>query len=918
MSRRFALVVAVLLMAVPAWQSHAAERQRNLLDAGWRFHRGEIPGVTFEANGTPVTKWRWRADDAGQADATKMAAPGLDTSGDHWKDARTGDDTFHGRVGFSWYRTTLPEISAAVPALHFEGVDDNATVYLNGRRLTTHVGWSDPFDVDLAPAWKTGGPNVLAVLVENTAGIGGITKPALLQTERGYRAAGPALPSFGDRAWRTVHLPHDFVVEGTFDEHADRNHGYLPASNGWYRKTFELPSADKDRCLWIDFEGIYRDSIVWLNGHYLGRHHSGYTSFRYDISQAANFGDENVLAVYVDARRFEGWWYEGGGIYRHVWLNVADPVHVAPGGTFVATSLPEPGADGRVAPASMRIETTLVNDGRAAADATLVSKLLDNEGRIVASTSTPVAMPAGSQKEYLQQLAIEKPRLWSLETPHVYHLVSVVENGQTTVDTETTPFGVRTIRYDADKGFFLNGKPVKIRGTCNHQDFAGLGIALPDTLEYWRVRTLKEMGANGWRMSHNPPTPSLLDACDELGMVVMDENRHLGDSAANLAEVANMVRRDRNHPSVIMWSMCNEQPAAGTKEGGRIFVAMKATVLKNDPTRPVASAMNSGWFGDGFTDVEDLMGVNYNEGIYDRFHREHPRMPLFASETASTTTTRGEYADDHAKAYVTSYHMTDGSWAPVAERPFVAGSFVWTGFDYKGEPTPCQWPSINSHFGILDMCGFPKDNYYYYLSWWKTKPVVHLMPHWNWPGKEGRNIKVIAFSNCHRVEVFLNQRSLGVKNMPRNGHLDWNVKYSPGTLLAKGYDVDGKVIATDADETTGAPASLRLKTDRTALIADGEDVTPVEVDVLDGKGRIVPTADNLVTFKVVGAGQVAGVGNGAAGDRDPDKADRRHAFNGKCLVVVGAGETSGAIELTASSPGLKPASLLLRAGDSPR
>jgi beta-galactosidase len=561
----------------------------------------------------------------------------------------------------------------------------------------------------------------------------------------------------------------------------------------------------------------------------------------------------------------------------------------------------------------LHIETTLVNASSSAKDATLVSKALDDRGEVAGTISIPVRLAAGERLEFRQEIVVRQPRLWSLETPRLYHLVTIIEQDGQPVDTVQTPFGIRTIRFDANKGFFLNGKPVKIQGTCNHQDFAGLGIAVPDTLEYWRVEKLKEMGANAWRMSHNPPTPSLLDACDRLGMLVMDENRHLGDSPENLAEVANMVQRDRNHPSIIMWSMCNEQPQARTEAGGRVFAAMRATVLKYDETRPVSCAMNSGWFGNGFTDVEDLMGVNYNTQVYDRFHREHPNMPMFASETASTTTTRGEYANNREKAYVTSYHTTDGSWRPVGERPFMAGSFVWTGFDYKGEPTPYNWPSINSHFGIMDICGFPKDNYYYYLSWWKQEPIVHLMPHWNWPGKEGQDIKVIAFSNCPRVELFLNGRSLGAKEMPRYGHLEWTVKYAPGTLEAKGYDAGGALVATDSDETTGAPASLRLTTTRTTLDADAEDLTPVEVDVLDAQGRIVPTADNLVTFEVSGAGHVAGVGNGDAGDHDPDKASYRHAFNGKCLVIVGAGDKAGSIQLAANSAGLRSATLDLQA-----
>jgi len=910
--RTFVLPGTLLLLSIIQMPA-ATDRQRILLDAGWRFHRGELPGVDMVAQGVPVTHWRWTADEAGAADANKMAAPELDTSGSGWKDAETGEDTFKGRIGFAWYRTILPATPGKAPTLHFDGVDDNATVYLNGQKLTSHEGWDDPFDVELKPAWKAGGPNVLAVLVENTAGAGGITAPVFLQEKQGYQAAGPALADFDDHSWGTVHLPHDFIIEGKFDPKADRNHGYLPTTTGWYRKRFKLAVADKGKSLWIDFDGIYRDSRVWLNGYFLGRHLSGYTSFRYDIREAANYGGENVLAVHVDPRHFEGWWYEGGGIYRHVWLNVADSLHVAPLGPFVTADLPESRAGDQVGPATVRIQTPLVNAGSSATDGRFVSKVLDDRGKVVATTSIPVAVAAGGTQEFTQQVIVQQPQLWSLESPRLYQLVSVVEHDGRTVDTVNTPFGIRTIRFDAEKGFFLNGKPVKIQGTCNHQDFAGLGVAVPDTLEYWRVRKLQEMGANAWRMSHNPPTPSLLDACDRLGMLVMDENRHLGDSPDNLAEVASMVQRDRNHQSIIMWSMCNEQPEASTEAGGRVFAAMKATVLKYDSTRPVTSAMNSGWFGKGFTGVEDLMGVNYSIEVYDRFHREHPNMPTFASETASTTTTRGEYANNREQAYASSCNMTDETWRSVAERPFMAGSFVWTGFDYKGEPTPFDWPSINSHFGIMDICGFPKDNYYYYLAWWKALPIVHLMPHWNWPGKEGQDIKVIAFSNCRRVELFLNGQSLGASEMPRYGHVGWTVKYSPGTLIGKGYDLTGKVMATDVVETTGVPASLRLTTARTTLAADSEDVTPIEVDVLDAQGRIVPTADNLVTFQVSGPGHMAGVGNGDAGDHDPDHADFRHAFNGKCLVCVSAEGKTGSIQLTATSPGLRPATVHLRA-----
>ena len=325
------ILAAILLSAAPPQLQAAGDRQRIRLDAGWRFHRGEVPGAAINVEGVPVTDWRWIADDAGPQDADKMSAPDLDTSGGEWKDAKTGDDTFKGRLGFCWFRTSLPAAPGHAPTLHFEGVDDNATVYLNGQKLATHMGWDDPFEAPLKSAWKTGGPNFLAVLVENTAGAGGITAPVYLQHEQGYEALGPARADFDDHAWRTVHLPHDFIVEGSFAPDADRNHGFLPVTNAWYRKTFKLPASDKGKSLWLDFDGVYRDSLVWLNGHFLGRHRSGYTSFRYDISRLANCGGQNVLAVHVDPRHFEGWWYEGGGIYRHVWLNVANLCTSLPG-----------------------------------------------------------------------------------------------------------------------------------------------------------------------------------------------------------------------------------------------------------------------------------------------------------------------------------------------------------------------------------------------------------------------------------------------------------------------------------------------------------------------------------------------------------------------------------------------------------
>ena len=941
LARSSRLLPAFLFLAfTPSLHAQAATqpvRQRHLMDSGWRF---QLAAPSTLGHAAAVTDWRWRP--GLPTEAAQMTAENLDTSGGDWKASVSGQDTFGGRVGFAWYRASLPDLPYRHRVLHFESVDDNATVYLNGVKLIHHEGWNDPFDVPLDMAWHTGGPNVVSVLAENTAGGGGIMGPVTL----GALAAAdsPISSAYNDKAWRVVHLPHDYVVEGTFDPKGDADHAALPTPRAWYRKTFSLPASDKNQSVWIDFDGVYRDAKVYLNGTLLGEHPGGYDSFRYDISRAAHFGGVNVLAVSVNPAHHEGWWYEGGGIYRHVWLNVAAPVHIAPWGTFVTTKMPEPGADGIAAPATVTVKTTMDAPNAFSVDGImpkfrLVSRVISPVGQVMASVTTPFKFPLGTM-HFAQQLQVTHPALWSLETPRLYTLRSeIVQNGKV-IDATDTPFGVRTIRFDAQKGFFLNGKPVKIKGTCNHQDFAGVGTAMPDSLLYWRIKKLKAMGSNAVRMSHNPPAAELLDACDKLGMLVMDENRHLGDTEeakatmttpySDLSELKSMILRDRNHPSIIMWSMCNEEGIQSTTHGRDIFAAMKTAVNALDGTRPVTCAMNGGYDSpDGITSVEDLQGINYNSGSYDGFHKAHPDMPLYGSETSSEVGTRGIYSADKFRSggdytglpiqgYVSAYdtnavpwgETAEDAWKPIADRPFVAGGYVWTGFDYKGEPTPFAWPDINSNFGIMDECGFPKDTYYYYQSVWGDRPIVHIFPHWNWAGKEGQPIDVWAFSNADRVELFLNGKSLGVKDMPKNGHVNWFVPYAPGTLEARGY-TNGQTVATDKVETTGAPAALKLTTDRTALSADGEDVTMVEVDVVDAQERTVPTADNLVTFSVTGAGHIAGVGNGDPSCHEPDQAKQRSAFNGKCLVIVGSNEAPGNIRLTAASPGLKGAVLSL-------
>jgi beta-galactosidase len=879
-------------------------------------------GSQIQPPGAAITQWLWTADDNATNDAAVMTATNLDVSS--WLTASIGQDVFSNRLGSAWFRASLDALatSGRPLTLHFLGVDDTAAVYLNGVLLGRHSGSAQPFDFGpLDSAWVAGGPNILAVAVQNSGGPGGLLKPVLLQSGEDIQDLAPTGSTFDDSAWRSVQLPHDYIVEGTFTNTADAGHGSLPLATAWYRKNFFLPASAQGQSVWLDFEGVYHNAMVWLNGQYLGKWHSGYAPFRYDVSQVAIPGATNILAVHVDPSGSEGWWYEGGGIYRHVWLNVANPLHVAPWGTFVTAAVQGPDANGN-ASATLTITTTLTNAAAADQSCTLVSQVTGPDGSSPGTATTTVLIPGGTATNVVQTLPVANARLWSIEIPQLYQLHTAIQANGQTIDNCDTTFGIRSLRYDVTNGFFLNGKSVKLNGTCNHQDFAGVGIGMPDNLLYWRIKKLKAMGSNAYRCSHNPPTEALLDACDRLGMVVMDETRHLGDATgqksdastpySDLSELNAMLLRDRNHPSIIMWSMCNEEfSVQGTQHGADIFYAMKMRTLQFDTTRPITCAMNGGW-GTGISLVEDLQGCNYNPGGYDSYHAAFPSQPMFGSETTSATTDRGIYASDSTNGYVTAYNTTaENSWQPVGTRPFVAGGFVWTGFDYKGEPSPYGWPCVNSHFGIMDMCGLPKDSYYYYQAWWGNKPSVYIFPHWNWP-TNSQNISVWCFANTDTVELFLNGASQGVLTVPAYGHVSWTVPYTPGTLVVKGY-TGGSLVASNQVSTTGAPASLRLTTDRTTLTADGEDLTVVYASVLDAQGLVVPLASNLVTFSVSGAGYVAGVGNGDPSSHEPDRATQRHAFNGWCMALVGSTSSVGALSLVASSPGLSSATLNLQA-----
>ena len=725
--------------------------------------------------------------------------------------------------------------------------------------------------------------------------------------------------NYNDSAWRQLNLPHDWAVELPFNSGADTGHGFKPvgysnfgANNyGWYRHTFTLPANDAGQALWLEFDGVYRNCLVWLNGHILGRNVSGYESFYFDVTKYANPGGTNVLVVRVDASRFEGWFYEGAGIYRHVWLTTENPVHVAEWGTYVATTSLA-GSN-----AVITVQTEITNQsGLVTANGSLTSTIFDASSNAVASITSTVSVPAGQDLVVTQTVSFTA-NLWSLQSPYLYNLVTTVSNLNALADVYNTPFGVRTVSIDSTNGVFINGQHVWIQGMCNHQDMAGVGSALPDRLQYYRIERLKEMGVNGYRSSHNAPTAELLDACDQLGMLVLDENRRIGTNAEPLGELNRQIRRDRNHPSVFMWSLANEETLQGTATGASIMQVMQNLVHSMDSTRLCTAALNS--WGSGFSSVLDVNGFNYQLGQQDTFHSGNPGWPIIGTETSSEVGTRGIYTNDASNGFVTAYDNNPVSWGETAEawwqyyaaRSWSSGGFCWTGFDYRGEPTPYGWPCINSHFGVIDTCGFPKDTFYYYQANWTFKPVLHVFPHWNW-STPGQPINVWAFGNCQAVELFTNGVSLGRQLLNTQSHVEWdNVGFTAGTLQAIGYNY-GIAVITNTVVTTGAPAQIALWPDRSTILADGRDVSVVMVAVLDEQGNIVPTATNEINFSISAGGAILGVGNGNPSSHEADKgSNQRAAFNGLAEVIVQSSTQPGSITLTAASPGLTSTNVTL-------
>ena len=732
-------------------------------------------------------------------------------------------------------------------------------------------------------------------------------------------ATGTAIdPKFNDSGWRHLNLPHDWAVELPFSNSSNFDvmaHGYKPVgglypetSIGWYRKQFQINKADSGQRFQIQFDGIYRDAEVWINGFYLGNNKSGYMGFSVDVTDYLNYNKENVLVVRADASQYEGWFYEGAGIYRHVWLNQYPNVHIANDGVYTHAVV-------TAAKASVTVETTLQNQGLLSANASVLTYITDRNGKKLAqSKEEQLSLGTNGEKNIQQNITINSPHLWSLEDPYLYRVFTLVRQKGKTVDSLVHRFGMRNIDIKPN-GVFLNGKHVKIYGTNNHQDHAGVGSALPDYLQYYRVRLLKQMGSNAMRTSHNPPTPELLDACDSLGMLVLDETRLLNSSPEYMDQWKRLLRRDRSRTCVFLWSIGNEEGWVQTQDvGRRIAQSMLALQKTMDPTRKSTYAADVANVFHGINEIIPVRGFNYRHtGVAD-YHRDHPQQPIIGTEMGSTVTTRGIYTKDTVNAYVPDQDITAPWWASTAEawwslaapNDYWLGGFVWTGFDYRGEPTPYQWPNISSHFGIMDVCGFPKNIYYYYQSWWTDKDVLHISPHWNWKGKEGQPIDVWVNSNADNVELFLNGKSLGKKEMPRNSHLQWSVNYQPGVLEAIAYKKGKKLTAKV--ETTGSPAEVVVSPYKTTMLADGKDATVINISVVDKQGREVPDANNLVHFSIKGDARIIGVGNGDPSSHERDKyedtAAQRHLFNGHCQVILQAGTNISTIHFEAKADSL--------------
>ncbi len=780
--------------------------------------------------------------------------------------------------------------------------------------------------------------------------------------------SGLEAANYNDANWRKLNLPHDWGIEGPFRNDLENNTGLLPWKGiGWYRKHFTVSQNDKNKKIFIDFDGAMANAQVWLNGQFVGEWPYGYTSFRFDLSPFVLFGSENVIAVRLDTEKLDSRWYPGAGIYRNVWLTKTNPVHIDHWGINLTT--PNISDD----EATVDLQINLKNSRTNASNIKVQTTILNSENQIVAaSKQVSTSITANSNKTIGLSIKVYKPQRWSIENPVLYKAVTQVYEGERLIDEETTSFGLRTIEFTSNEGFLLNDKKVEIKGVCMHHDLGPLGASFNIRAAERQLEILKEMGCNSIRTSHNPPAPEVLDLCDRMGFLVqveafdtwqkgkMDNDYHINFDAWHEKDLKSMVLRDRNHPSVFMWSIGNEVPDQGNPE---LAEKLANIVQLTDPTRPVTAGCDWGDTAfNGFLDALDVFGYNYNQASYEKFFSAPAliNVPFIANETTSALSSRGEYffpvefgpANDHLPGHgifqMSSYDVQYTGWGSTPDKQFmlqdqyprIMGEYVWTGFDYLGEPTPynnditnllnykdpihkeelqkhldelgkVEVPSRSSYFGIMDLCGFKKDRFYLYQARWRPDfPMAHILPHWNWPERIGMNVPVHVYTSGDEAELFLNGNSLGKRKKGKFEYrIQWdNVTYKPGELKVKVWK-NGKPWAEDIVQTTDGAAKINLDADRTKIISDGKDLVFVAVNIWDKNNNLVPRIDNMIHFEIKGPGEIIAVGNGDPTSHESFQANNHSAFNGKCLVVIRSTKQPGTIKLTAKSKGLGSSSI---------
>jgi beta-galactosidase len=951
----FILIVSAVLLAATLsakfYSTSNSSRTIKLFTKEWHFNLGEVKNG--QDSSLDDSNWRlldlphdWSIEGHFSPDTNKENVPEFHivkgewkfSEGDSmlWKNPDLNDNSWqtvelpstwekHSNYTrdnvYGWYRRelTIPaDLNGKNIFINVGKIDDADETYFNGVK----VGGMGSFPPNYTSAWD----NLRYYKVPHEIIHYGRKNSIAVRVFDGIQGGG-------------IYDEGEQVIDGPFESTCPGGSGagYLNGGIGWYRKEFKLPEDIKGKHIFIEFDGVYMNSDVWINGIHLGNRPYGYSSFQYELTEHLKYGsDKNVLAVRVDVQQPCSRWYSGSGIYRNVRLIITNPVHITHWGTYVTT----PEISGNEA--TVHVKTNIRNQSFSAKQVTLETNIVDESGNKVGGSSSIQKVEADSIHIFRHVIKIPKPKLWSVENPILYRVESKVYVDNNLVDNSETPFGIRSFQFTKDKGFFLNGKHVNIKGVCLHHDLGSLGTAVNKRAVERELEIMKSMGCNAIRTSHNPPAPELLDLCDQMGFLVMDEafdewlrsktrygyGRFFNEWSER--DLEDMIRRDKNHPSIILWSIGNEIPEQDNDNAYSMSKRLVDICYREDPTRPVTSACNTpeAAVKSGYTKPLDVLGINYNTAFYNTYKG---KVKLVGSETASTVSTRGVYNliqdGDSLKVLkelnnqCSSYDMNAPSWGNVAETslkavknaPWVAGEFVWTGFDYIGEPTPFSWPSVSSYFGIVDLCGFPKDRYYLYQSQWTNKPMVHILPHWNWNGFEGKKIPVWCYSNCESVELFLNGKSLGEKKFSNTKelHLAWNVPYSPGTLKAVAKN-NGKIICIDEVQTAGDPDKIILIPDRKEISADGKDLSFLKVEIVDKDGRICPNADNLVKFKIEGEGVIAGVGNGNPISHEYFNTSERKAFHGLALVITQSTDKSGKINLTAVSDGLREAEITIK------